>query len=69
MFEWTRVDKGSAKLVNVSGTVGSEGETLVSDKGNRVWKVVNSDALVATAGRRVAVRARVSADIPGAVVE
>jgi len=56
----TRLEKVSTKTVNISGTVGSEGKSLVSDKGNRVWKVVNSDALAATEGRHVFVKARVN---------
>jgi hypothetical protein len=56
-------EKASAKTINISGTVGSEGKTFVSDKGNRVWKVVNSDALVAMEGRHVALKARVNADV------
>jgi hypothetical protein len=34
----------------------------VGDKGNRIWKVLNSDALAATAGQHVLVKARVNAD-------
>jgi len=56
----TRLEKVSAKSVNISGTVGSEGKTLVSDKGNRVWKVVNSDALATVAGQHVSVKAHVN---------
>jgi hypothetical protein len=39
--------KVSKKTVNISGTVGADGKTLVSDKGNRIWNMVNSDVLVA----------------------
>ena len=61
--ENVRPGKASAKTVNISGTVGSEGRTLVSDKGNRVWKVLNSDALAAEAGQHVLVKARRNEDV------
>jgi hypothetical protein len=48
------------RSVTISGTVGSEGKTLVSDKDNRVWKVVNPDALSRSEGRRVSVKAYVN---------
>jgi hypothetical protein len=53
----TRVGKQSNKPINISGTVGSEGKTLVSDKGNRIWNVANPDSLKPSEGRRVTVKA------------
>lgn len=49
--------KSSKRTISISGTVGSEGKTLVSDKDNRVWRVVNPDSLSASEGRRVTVKA------------
>lgn len=59
----SRLENTPVKTITISGTVGSEGKTLVSDKANRVWKVANADALAATEGRHVVVRARVNADV------
>ena len=48
--------KLSRKTVSISGTVGSEGKSLVSDRDNRIWKVVNPDVLYASEGRHVTVK-------------
>lgn len=50
-------EKSSKKTVTISGVVGSEGKTLVSDKDNRVWNVVNPISLSLIEGRRVKVKA------------
>jgi len=50
-------EKSSKRSITISGTVGSEGKTLVSDQDNRIWKVVNPDALSRSEGRRVSVKA------------
>ena len=54
--------KTSKKTINVSGIVGSGGKFLVSEKGNRIWKVLNPDLLTAIEGRRVTVKARANVD-------
>ena len=55
-----RLEKRSKRSVTISGTVGSEGKTLVSDKDNRIWRVVNPDVLSGSQGRRVSVKAYAS---------
>jgi len=55
----TRVEKPSKKVV-ISGTVGAEGKTLVSEKDNRIWNVTNPDSLKPSEGRRVTVKAHAS---------
>lgn len=51
------LQKSSKKTITISGTVGSEGKTLVSDRDNSIWKVVNPDAIRGSEGRRVSVKA------------
>jgi len=58
----TQADKVSAKTIRISGTVGSLGKLLVSDKGNRIWRVINPEVLGGVEGRRVAAKARVNPD-------
>jgi|SRR5215472_934584 len=53
----TRVEKQSKKAISISGTVGAEGKTLISDKDNRIWNVTNADSLKPSEGRRVSVKA------------
>ena len=53
----TLVEKPSKKVISISGTVGAEGKTLVSDKDNRIWNVTNPDSLKPSEGRLVAVKA------------
>ncbi|HVH70621.1 MAG TPA: hypothetical protein VNB49_05870 [Candidatus Dormibacteraeota bacterium] len=55
-------DKSSKKKITISGLVGSEGKTLVSDKDNRVWTVSNPNALSLIEGRRVTVKAYADAN-------
>lgn len=50
-------EKSSKKTITISGLVGSEGKTLVSDRDNRVWNVVNPNSLSLIEGRRVTVKA------------
>lgn len=50
-------EKSSKKTITISGLVGSEGKTLVSDRDNRVWNVVNPKALSLIEGRQVTVKA------------
>lgn len=58
----TRAEKQSKKAITISGTIGAEGMTLISDKDNRVWNVTNPDSLKPSEGRRVTVKAHA---IPG----
>jgi len=55
-----RAEKPSKKVISISGTVGAEGKTLVSDKDNRIWHVSNPDSLKLSEGRRVTVKAHAS---------
>jgi hypothetical protein len=45
------------KKVTISGTVGTEGKTLVGNRDNRIWNVANPESLRASEGRRVTVKA------------
>ena len=56
----TRLEKVPAKTVKISGTVGALGKSLVSDKGSRVWNVANPEALAATEGHHVVVKAQLN---------
>jgi len=51
----------SAKIFTMSGTVGDDGKTLVSDQ-NDEWVVSNADTLKQQEGRRVTVRCRLESD-------
>ena len=55
-------EKTSKKAISISGKVGSEGKTLVSDRGNRVWKVLNPELLTASEGHRVTVKAHANSE-------
>jgi hypothetical protein len=50
-------EKSSKKTITISGLVASEGKTLVSDKGSRIWTVANPESLKPSEGRRVIVKA------------
>ena len=52
-----RVEKQSKKAISISGTVGAEGKTLVSDNDNRIRNVTNPDTLKPREGRPVTVKA------------
>jgi hypothetical protein len=54
-----RNERQSRKAIRISGVVGAEGKTLISDKDSRVWAVTNSDSLRSSEGRHVRVKARV----------
>lgn len=45
------------KKITISGTVGAAGLTLLSDRDNRIWNVLNPDSLKNSEGRRVTVKA------------
>ena len=54
--------KGAApKVFSLSGMVGDEGKTLLSDK-NDEWVVSNPEALKPEAGEQVTIRCRMDAD-------
>jgi hypothetical protein len=52
----------SKKPVSITGMVSTDGLTLVGDKGNKTYKVINPDFLKENAGQRVRVSARISKD-------
>jgi hypothetical protein len=56
----TAADNPSIKAVSITGTVGGEGKTFVSDKDHRTWKVSNPAALLKSEGRHVKVKARLT---------
>jgi len=60
--EATGTKEMSKKPVSITGMVGSEGLTLVGDKDNKSYKVINPDFLKENAGQHVRVGARVSKD-------
>jgi hypothetical protein len=47
----------SKKLTSLSGKVGSDGKTLMTDKDNRIWMVSNPEALSGVDGGHVKVKA------------
>jgi hypothetical protein len=55
-------DMVSKKSFRISGTVGNDGQVLISDKDNKTWKVANPSALKDNEGRHVTVKAHVNAD-------
>jgi hypothetical protein len=54
-------DKASKKPFNISGMVGADGKTIVSDQGSRIWKIANPDLLASAVGQRVTLKALKSA--------
>jgi hypothetical protein len=60
--ESTVVKEMSKKPISLTGVVSADGLTLVEDKGNKPYKVINPDFLKENAGQRVRVNARVSKD-------
>jgi hypothetical protein len=52
----------SKKPVSITGVVGTDGLTLVGDKDNKSYKVINPHFLKERAGQHVRVNARVSKD-------
>ncbi|HEX2715245.1 MAG TPA: hypothetical protein VHM88_23955 [Candidatus Acidoferrales bacterium] len=50
-------EKSTKKTIRIAGRVGPEGKTLVSDRDNRIWKVLNPDLLSAIEGRLVTIKA------------
>jgi hypothetical protein len=58
----TVVKEMSKKPISLTGMVSADGLTLVGDKDNRTYKVINPDFLKENAGQHVRVGARVSKD-------
>jgi ABC-type glycerol-3-phosphate transport system substrate-binding protein len=56
------VKEMSKKPITITGMVGTDGLTLVGEKDNKTYKVINPDFLKENAGQRVRVNARVSKD-------
>src|ERR1700681_2363898 len=50
------------KSVSVTGTIGDDGKTFVSDKDGKSWTINNADAVKGHEGHHVTVKAHVSAD-------
>jgi hypothetical protein len=55
-------EKMSKKAVSITGKVGDDGKTFVSDKDSKTWKVSNPEALKGHEGHHVTIRAHVDAD-------
>jgi hypothetical protein len=53
----------SKKPISITGKVSTDGLTLLGDKDNRTYRVINPDFLKENAGQRVRVNARVSKDL------
>jgi len=45
------------KTIHLSGRVGIDGQTVVSDRDSRIWKVVNAEMLSGSEGRLVTIKA------------
>ena len=60
--ESTVVKEMSKKPISLTGIVSADGLTLVGDKDNKTYRVINPDFLKENAGQRVRVNARVSKD-------
>jgi hypothetical protein len=60
--EATACKELSKKPLSITGMVGTDGLTLVGDRDNKTYKVINPDFLKENAGQRVRVNARVSKD-------
>jgi len=58
----TTAKEMSKKMITINGTVSGDGLTLVSDKDNKTYKVINPEFTKENAGQRVRVNARVSKD-------
>lgn len=55
-------EKSGKKTICISGRVGLQGKTLLSDRDNRIWKVLNPDLLSASEGRLVTIKAYAEPD-------
>jgi hypothetical protein len=55
-------EKMSKKAVSITGKIGDDGKTFVSDKDNKTWNVSNPEALKGHEGHHVTIRAHVDAD-------
>jgi pentapeptide MXKDX repeat protein len=50
------------KLMSVTGKIGDDGKTFVSDKDSKSWAIVNPDAVKGHEGHHVILKAHVNAD-------
>jgi pentapeptide MXKDX repeat protein len=50
------------KLMTVTGKIGEDGKTFISDKDGKSWTIVNPDAVKGHEGHHVALKAHVNAD-------
>jgi hypothetical protein len=57
-----KADKMSTRAVSISGKVGEDGKTFVSDKDSKTFTVSNPDALKGHEGHQVIVKANVDSD-------
>ena len=60
--ETTGAKEMSKKSFTITGTLGVDGLTLLGEKDNKTYKVINPDFLKENAGQRVRVSAHVSKD-------
>jgi len=49
--------KAAKKTIRLSGGLGMDGKTVVSDRDSRIWKVVNQEMLSGSEGRLVTIKA------------
>lgn len=55
-------DKASAKTVSVSGKIGDDGKTFVSDKDGKTWTISNPDVVKGHEGHQVKLKGQVNPD-------
>jgi hypothetical protein len=49
--------QSARKTIHLSGRVGIDGKTVVSDRDSRIWRVVNQEMLSGSEGRLVTIKA------------
>ena len=54
--------KSTKKTIHLSGRVGMDGKTVVSDRDSRIWRVANADVLSGSEGRMVRIKAYTETD-------
>ena len=54
--------KSAKKTIYLSGRVGMDGKTVVSDRDSRIWRVANADVLSGSEGRMVRIKAYTETD-------
>lgn len=58
----TKSDNASAKTVSVSGKIGDDGKTFVSEKDGKTWTISNPDAVKGHEGHQVTLTGQVNPD-------